>query len=115
METLGEEALVNDVVEEGGLARAGDAGQADQAAERQLDIEIAEVVFGGVFEMEPRGGERTRRRRRGRRISPEGGGDGPTRGGDGNGFAPGWTDPADCRRRRARPWACGFWPYGAPG
>ena len=49
---LGEQALVDDVVEQGGLARARDAAQAHEAPQRQPEGEVAQVVLGGAGEVE---------------------------------------------------------------
>ncbi|HLP00959.1 MAG TPA: hypothetical protein VK163_02955 [Opitutaceae bacterium] len=50
----GEQALVDDVVEQRRFAGTGDAGERDKAAERERDGEIAEVVLRGALENEPR-------------------------------------------------------------
>ncbi len=50
LEAVREEALVDDVVEEGGFAGTGDAGEADEAAQRERESRVAKVVLGGVFE-----------------------------------------------------------------
>jgi hypothetical protein len=68
LEALGEEALIDDVVEKGGLAGAGDAAEADEALEGEAEGELAEIVLGGVFKSE--GGMLGR--------------NGPAAGGDGN-------------------------------
>ena len=47
VEVLGE-ALVHDVAYQCALARAADAGDADQLAEREIDIDVLQVVFGGA-------------------------------------------------------------------
>ena len=44
----GEEGLVD----ERGLARAGDAGDADEAAERDADVDVLEVVLAAALELE---------------------------------------------------------------
>jgi len=49
---LGEETLVDDVVEERGFAGAGDAAEADEAVKREAEGEVLEVVFGDVGEVE---------------------------------------------------------------
>ena len=41
-----------DVVDQRALAGAGDAGDADEAAERELDVDVLEVVLGGPFDLE---------------------------------------------------------------
>src|SRR5262249_14369380 len=42
------EALFEDVVDERGLARSADAGDADQQAKRDLDVDVLEVVMAGA-------------------------------------------------------------------
>ena len=52
--SLGEEALVDDLVEQGGFARAGYAGEGDETLEWQRDGQVAKIVLGGAGESEPR-------------------------------------------------------------
>src|SRR5512133_3127802 len=52
----GEQALVDDVVEQGGFAGAGHAGERDETAKREPEGEVAEVVFGDALEAQPGGG-----------------------------------------------------------
>ncbi len=42
------EVQIDDVVGEGGLAGAGDAGEAEEEAEREIGVEFPEVVAGGA-------------------------------------------------------------------
>ena len=56
-------------MEEGGLARAGDAAEADEAAERQRAGEVPQVVDRGAFDAEARRGVGHRARRAGRRLA----------------------------------------------
>jgi hypothetical protein len=50
---LGLEILVEHIVDERALAGAGDAGDAGEKAERETDVDLAEVVLGGAFDLEP--------------------------------------------------------------
>ena len=49
---LAGEVQIEDVVGEGGFAGAGDAGEADEEAEREIDVEFLEVVAGGAADGE---------------------------------------------------------------
>src|SRR5205814_6683334 len=40
------------LVDERGLAGAGDAGHADQAAQRDAHVDVLEVVFAAAFQLE---------------------------------------------------------------
>ncbi len=51
---LGEQALVDDLVEQGGLAGTGDAGEGDEAVERQREGDVVQVVFGYAGEGQAR-------------------------------------------------------------
>ncbi len=55
-----------DVVHQRGFARAADAGDADQAPERNLDVDVLEIVLGGALEP-----QRRRRSRRARAPAAE--------------------------------------------
>jgi hypothetical protein len=46
------EVQIDDVVGEGGLAGAGDAGEAEEEAEREIGVELFEVVAGGSLDGE---------------------------------------------------------------
>ena len=46
------EGFKEDVVDEGGLAGAGDAGDAEEAAEGEADVDVFEVVFAGADDFE---------------------------------------------------------------
>src|SRR5690606_24368563 len=48
---LGEETLVDDVVEKRGFAGTGDAAEADEAVEREAEGKVPDVVFGDVGEV----------------------------------------------------------------
>ena len=56
------EALVEDVVEERALARAGNAGDAGEDAEGDADVDVLEVVLVGVADLEEGLGRPPRRR-----------------------------------------------------
>src|SRR5450759_5977050 len=58
--------VVEYIVHQRRLAGAADTGDADQAIEGNLDIEIPEVVFGGAFDAQHAGGGAGRRDKRGR-------------------------------------------------
>ena len=47
------ERLVEDLVDEGGLARAGDAGHGDEAPDREVDVDALEVVHRRAAHREP--------------------------------------------------------------
>jgi len=47
IELLGERAVKN-VVDERGFARARDAGDADQALQRNADVDVLQVMLGGA-------------------------------------------------------------------
>ena len=49
---LAGEVLIEDVVGEGGLAGTGDAGEAEEEAEREIGVEFPEVVAGGSADLE---------------------------------------------------------------
>ena len=49
---LAGEVQIEDVVGEGGLAGAGNAGEAEEEAEREVGVEFAEVVAGGAADGE---------------------------------------------------------------
>src|SRR5690606_1867803 len=64
--TMGEQALVDDVIEQGGFARAGNTAETDETLQGQIDVEVAEIVFGGAAETQLRGGFVDRSTRGGR-------------------------------------------------
>src|SRR5581483_10593886 len=47
------QGAVEDVVDEGGLAGTGDAGDRHEAAERKLDVDVLEVVLAGAADDQP--------------------------------------------------------------
>src|SRR5262249_5588243 len=59
------EALFEDVIDERGLARAADAADADEQAERDLDIDVLEVVVAGAAHGDTALGARPSLRRHG--------------------------------------------------
>ncbi len=50
---LGQQPLVNDVVEQGGFSGAADATETNQALQGDGEIEIAEIVFGDAVKAQP--------------------------------------------------------------
>ena len=51
---LGQQALVDDLVEQGGFAGAGHAGEGHETVEGEAEVEVAEVVFVDAGEDQPR-------------------------------------------------------------
>ena len=54
LEALREEALVDDVVEQGGFAGAGDAAEANETVQGEAKREVAQIVLRGAGELEGR-------------------------------------------------------------
>ena len=50
-----EQARVEHILDQGGFARAGYAGDADETAQRDLDRDVAQVIGGCAFEQQARG------------------------------------------------------------
>jgi len=84
LEALGEQTLIDDVIEQSGFAGAGDAAQADQTLQREAERQVAEIVLRGVGETD--GGVINRHRTASL--------------GDGDGLSAGKVASRDAKRRR---------------
>ncbi len=49
---LAGEVEIEDIVGEGGLAGAGDAGEAEEEAEREIGVEFLQVMAGGAADLD---------------------------------------------------------------
>ena len=84
LQALGEQPLVDDVIQQSGFAGAGDAAQADQTLQREAEREVSEVVLRRVGETHGRVINRHRTAALG----------------DGDGLSAGKVASRDAKRRR---------------